>query len=130
MLYDYSGTQTFLNTLVVDDPGNCAILANGYYPTNVKGLKLPGDYYMIVRTVAGVTTIMKWGAVTDLAELPSGYKVEIKNFKYKEASIHREILLFLNDGQKSIYEAKIITKEEALLNTPKDYNYIATLERA
>ena len=129
MLYDYSGTRTFTATLEVDDPGNCAILANGYYPVG-KGIKLPGDYYMIVRTVDGMTTILKWGAVTDLTELVSGYSLDVKVFKYKEASIHREIQLFLNDGQKFIYDAKVIDKEEALKYTPKDYNYVATLERA
>jgi hypothetical protein len=58
MIYDYSGTKTFTASLEVDDPGNCAILANGYYPVG-KGLKLPGDYYMIIRTVDGITTVLK-----------------------------------------------------------------------
>lgn len=58
MIYDYSETKTFAASLVVDDPGNCAICANGYYPVG-KGVKLPGDYYMIVRTIDGVTTILK-----------------------------------------------------------------------
>ena len=129
MIYDYSGTKTFTASLVVDDPGNCAILANGYYPVG-KGLKLPGDYYMVIRTVDGITTILKWGAVTDLPDLPSGYNLDVKAFKYKESSIHREITLFLNDGQKFIYDAKVIDREEALAQTPKDYNYVATLERA
>ena len=129
MIYDYSGTKTFTASLEVDDPGNCAILANGYYPVG-KGLKLPGDYYMIIRTVDGITTVLKWGAVTDLPDLHSGYSLDVKSFKYKETSIHREIQLFLNDGQKFIYDAKVITKDEALANTPKDYNFVATLERA
>ena len=129
MIYDYSGTKTFTASLVVDDPGNCAICANGYYPVG-KGVKLPGDYYMIVRTIDGVTTILKWGAVTELAELVSGYSLDVKQFKYKEASIHREIQLFLNDGQKFIYEAKVIDIDTALEKTPKDYNFISTLERA
>ena len=129
MLYDYSGVKTFSATLEVDDPGNCAILANGYYPLG-KGLKLPGDYYMIIRTVDGVTTVLKWGAITDLTELPNGFSLDAKSFKYKESSIHREIQLFLNDGQKFIYDAKVIDRDEALTHTPKDYNYVATLERA
>ena len=29
MIYDYSGTKTFTASLAVDDPGNCAICANG-----------------------------------------------------------------------------------------------------
>ena len=129
MIYDYSGTKTFTASLVVDDPGNCAICANGYYQVS-KGVKLPGDYYMIVRTIDGVTTILKWGAVTELTELVSGYSLDVKQFKYKEASIHREIQLFLNDGQKFIYEAKVIDIDTALEKTPKDYNFVSTLERA
>ena len=128
MIYDYSGTKTFTASLVVDDPGNCAICANGYYPVG-KGIKLPGDYYMIVRTIDGITTVIKWGAVTDLTELVSGYSLDVKQFRYKEPSIHREIQLFLNDGQKFIYEAKVVTIDTALEKTPKDYNFVATLER-
>ena len=129
MIYDYSGTKTFTASLVVDDPGNCAICANGYYSVG-KGIKLPGDYYMIVRTIDGVTTILKWGAVTELTELVSGYSLDVKQFKYKEASIHREIQLFLNDGQKFIYEANVIDIDIAFEKTPKDYNFVSTLERA
>ena len=128
MIYDYSGIKTFTESLVVDDPGNCAIIAKGYYPI-AKGIKFPGDYYMVVRSVEGITTIMKWGAVTDLQGLPNGYSLDIKSFKHKESTIHREIQMFLNDGQKFIYEAKVISKDEALANTPKDTNFIATLER-
>ena len=129
MIYDYSGTKTFTASLVVDDPGNCAICANGYYPVG-KGIKLPGDYYMIVRTIDGVTTILKWGAVTELAELVSGYSLDVKQFKYKEASIHREIQLFLKKKKKFIYEANVIDINAALEKTPKDYNFVSTLERA
>ena len=84
---------------------------------------------MIVKTIAGKTTILKWGAVTDLEELPSGYSLDVKTFNYKEQTIHKEITLFLNDGQKYIYDAKVITEDEAFENLPKDYNYMATLER-
>ena len=128
MIYDYSGTNTFTASLMVEDPGNCAICANGYYSVG-KGIKFPGDYYMIVRTVDGIVTILKWGAVTELDELTSGYSLEVKQFKYKEASIHREIQLFLNDGQKFIYEAKVIDIDKALEFTPNMSNFIATLER-
>jgi len=129
MIYDYSGTKTFTASLVVDDPGNCAICASGYYPVS-KGVKFPGDYYMIIKTIAGQTTIIKWGAITDMADLPSGFSLDVKGFKYKESTIHKEINLFLNDGQKAIYEAKVITEDEAFENLPKDYNFTATLERA
>jgi len=127
-IFEYSATKTFTSVLEVEDIGNCAICANGYYPVG-KGLKFPGDYYMIVRSVDGITTIIKWGAVTDLPNLVSGYSLDVKQFKYKESSINREIQLFLNDGQKFIYEAHVIDEDEALKFAPKDSNYVATLDR-
>jgi hypothetical protein len=36
----------------------------------------------------------------------------------------------LNYGQKFIYEANVIDIDAALEKTPKDYNFVATLERA
>ena len=129
MIYDYNATKTFATTLVIDDPGNCAIIAHGYYSIG-KGAKFPGDYYMIVRTIDGMTTILKWGAVTDFTELANGFSLEVKQFKYKNTSVDREIQMFLNDGMKFIYEAEEIDPDKALESTPKDYNYVATLERA
>ena len=32
--------------------------------------------------------------------------------------------------EKFIYDAKVVEREEALAQTPKDYNFVATLERA
>lgn len=128
MIYDYNATKTFATTLVIEDPGNCAIIAHGYYSIG-KGAKFPGDYYMIVRTIDGVTTILKWGAVTDFTELPPGFCLEVKQFKYKNTSVDREIQMFLNDTMKFIYEAEEIDPDKALESLPKDYNYVATLER-
>ena len=68
--------------------------------------------------------------MTDLTELHGGFSLNTKDFKYKETSIHKEISLFLNDPQKSIYDAAVITEDEAFANLPKDHNFAATLERA
>jgi len=127
MLIDYSVVKAFNQTLEIDDPGNCAIIAHGTYRDGK--IKFPGDYYMIIKTVMGTVKIIKWGpSQPDLLELPGGFSLEIKCFKYKEASINREITLFLNDGMKEIYEAAVITQDEAISMLPKDYNYVATLE--
>lgn len=129
MIFEYSGTKTFNKLLEIDDYGNCAILAHGYYSVG-KGARFPGDYYMIVRTIDGITTILKWGAVTDFTELANGFSLEVKQFKYKDTSVRREIDMFLNDSMKFIEVSEEITIEKALESTPKDYNYVATLERA
>ena len=128
MLIDYSGTKTFEATLVVDDPGNCAVKAEGYYPV-AKGIKMPGTYYLIIKTVMGTTKVLKWGAIADPdGELPNGFDLNFKSFQYKEASILRELSLFLNDGTKAIYDAEVITIDDALNALPQDYNYVSTLD--
>ena len=128
MIYDYSGVKSFEATLIVEDPGNCAILAKGWYMVG-KGMKLPSDYCIIVKTIMGQTTIIKWGPIEpDLAELASGYNLSVKSFKYNNKTVDKEISLFLNDGQKFIYEAEVISEDEAFELLPRDYNFAATLE--
>lgn len=126
-LFDYSGVKSFEATLAIDDPGNCAIVAHGYYPVG-KGIKFPGDYYMIIKTIMGQTTFLIWGAMTDMPELPHGFDLTVKSVKYKEATIAREISLFLNDGMHFIYEAVEISQDEAFEHLPQDYNFASTLE--
>ena len=57
MLFDYSATRTFNQTLQIDDPGNCAIRGEGSFRDGK--IVLPGDYYMIVKTIMGKTTFIK-----------------------------------------------------------------------
>lgn len=129
MIFEYSGTRTFNKLIEIDDYGNCAVIGHGYYSLG-KGARFPGDYYLIIRTVDGVTTVLKWGAVTDFTELANGFSLEVKQFKYKDTSVKREVDMFLQDLTKAIEEAEEITMEKALEALPKDYNYVATLERA
>ena len=128
-IYEYNATKTFTAALEVDDPGNCAICAHGYYQI-APGIKMPGDYYMIFKTIMGQTTLLKWGPVTGMPDLPGGYSVSVTEFKYKESTIDRNIKLMLNDGLKFIYEAAEVKEDEAFAHLPKDYNFAATLERA
>ena len=128
MIYDYSGVKSFEATLIVDDPGNCAILAKGWYMAG-KNTKLPSDYCMIIKTIMGQTTIIKWGPIEeDLPALSSGYNLSVKSFKYNNKTVDKEISLFLNDGQKFIYEAEIIEVDNAFELLPKEYQFAATLE--
>lgn len=126
MIYDYSGTKTFAATLQIDDPGNCAIIAHGYYSIG-KGAKFPSDYYLLIKTTMGKTTAIKWGPIDDLEALPSGFSLDVKTFGYKEASVNKEIQLFLNDATSFIYDAVPITHEEALDALPEKSKYVATL---
>lgn len=127
MIVDYKAQRTYDATLQIDDPGNCAIMCHGSFRDN--RVTLPGDYYMIVATVMGRTTIIKWGPlVPDISELPNGYTLDVKSFNYKEPTIEREITMFINSPDKAIYEAETILVEEALEAIPTIDNYKATID--
>lgn len=109
MLIDYSATKTFSETLQLDDIGNCAIRCEGTYYEG----RLPnyGEYYMIVKTIMGKTSVIKFGpVVADFPYMLNSFEVNFKQFKYKESSIEKEIKLFLNDSKKGISKAEEVTE--------------------
>ncbi len=127
MIIDYSATRTFLESLVVDDPGNCAIYGAGSFRDG--RMVFEGDYYLIVKTVMGKTTFIKWGPVVpDLDTLPNTFKLEVKTSSYKESIVVNEIKGFINDSFKNIVKAEVITVWEALTKLPQKENFDATLE--
>lgn len=127
MIIDYNATRTFSDSLVLDDPGNCAIYCFGSFVDNK--VPFPGDYYMIVQTIMGKTTFIKWGPfIPDLPELPNTFKLEVKTINYKETAIKREIANFINEPSKNVEQASVISKEEALSKLPNEENYVCTLD--
>lgn len=127
MLFDYSATRTFNQTLQIDDIGNCAIRGEGSFRDGRAVFE--GEYYMIIKTIMGKTTFIKWGPlVPDLDVLPNTFKLEIKTTPYKEVTIAKEIQSFINDGFKNINNAEELLPEEALDYLPSTKNYMETLE--
>lgn len=127
MLFDYSATRTFNQTLQIDDIGNCAIRGEGCFRDG--RAVFSGDYYMIVKTVMGKTTFIKWGPLMpDFTALPNTFKLEVKTAAYKEATVAKEIQSFINDGLKGIHDAEELLPEEAIEFLPTPQNYLATLE--
>lgn len=127
MLFDYSATKTFTQTLQIDDPGNCAIYGEGNFKDG--RVTLPGDFYMIIKTVMGKTTFIKWGPlIPDLDALPNTFKLEVKTAPYKETTIVKEIQSFINDGFKGIQTAEELSVEEAIKFLPSEPNYDAILD--
>ena len=127
MIVDYNATKTFTESLVIDDPGNCAIYGFGSFRDGK--VLLPGDFYMIIKTIMGKTTFIKWGPMLpDITALPNSFKLEIKTSSYKESTIAKEIQGFINDSFKGIQSAEVLEVEEALDNLPDIDNFIATLD--
>jgi hypothetical protein len=126
MLFDYSATRTFNQTLQIDDIGNCAIRGEGSYRDG--RCIFSGDYYLLVKTIMGKTTIIKWGPLQpDLLALPNTFKLEIKTTPYKEPIIAKEIQSFINDGLKGIHNAEELLPEEAVEYLPNTQSYTETL---
>ena len=126
MLIDYNATKTFTQTLQIDDIGNCAIHGEGSFRDGK--VIFPGDYYMIVNTVMGKTTFIKWGPIMpDFTALPNTFKLEIKTSPYKEITVMKEIQAFINDGFKGIHDATEMLPEEAIDFLPNSANYAETL---
>ena len=129
MLVEYCATKTFTDALEIDDIGNCAIICHGFYRDGK--IKLPGDYALIIKTVMGIATVLKWGPIVDWTlDLQNGYSVTVKTLNFKEPALIREIQTFINDPMKDIREAKVVESDELFELLPKLENYIATLERA
>jgi hypothetical protein len=117
MLFDYQATKTFENTLQINDIGNCAIRCVGRYKDGK--VFLPGEFYLITKTIMGRTYLAKFGPmIPDIPYMQNTFDASYKIFAYKEATICREIELFLNDATRKITEAEEITDLEVFANFP------------
>lgn len=117
MLFDYQATKTFENTLQINDIGNCAIRCVGRYKDGK--VFLPGEFYLVTKTIMGRTYLAKFGPmIPDIPYMQNTFDASYKIFAYKEATICREIELFLNDATRKITEAEEITDLEVFANFP------------
>lgn len=127
MLIDYQANKTYEATLELEDFGNCAIIC---YSSDTYGSDhLPGNFCLIITTVMGETTLLKWGPFNlDLPGLPSGFDLSVKRFHFKESIIEKELKLFLNNPANNISEAMVIPIDEALSYLPNIDIFKASLE--
>ena len=105
MIFEYSIQKTFNEAIDVVDIGNTAL--------RCVGSKLD-EYYMILKTVMGKVSIMKFGPiVSDLEVLMNDFEVSYKKIDYKENLISKEVNKFINDFKKEITQVEEITEYEA-----------------
>ena len=115
MIFEYSATRTFNDSIDVVDIGNTALRC-----TNVK----LDDYYIIIKTVMGKVSILKFGPVCpDIEVLINDFSVSYKKMDYKEPSICKEIDKFINDFRKEINSIEEITEYEAWQAFPAVQQY-------
>ena len=119
MLFEYSVQKTFNQTIDVVDAGNTALKC-----TN----RNMDDYYIIIKTIMGKTSILKYRPVCpDLEILIDDFSVSYKKFDYKENSIHKEIDRFINDYKKDIETVEEITEYEAWEAFPNIQEYFENI---
>jgi hypothetical protein len=105
MIFEYSVQKTFNESIDVVDIGNTALRCTG---------KRMEEYYIILKTVMGKVSVIKFGPVTpDLEMLINGFTVDYKKFDYKESAIANEVNKFINDFKKEIAQVEEITEYEA-----------------
>ena len=110
MIFEYSVQKTFNESIDVTDIGNTALRCHGS--------KLD-FYYIILKTVMGKTSIIKFGPVMpDIEVLFNDFSVSYKKIDYKENLIEKEVDKFINDYKKEITLIEEITEYEAWQDFP------------
>lgn len=110
MIFEYSVQKTFNESIDVADIGNTALRCHGS--------KLD-FYYIIIKTVLGKTSILKFGPVMpDIDMLFNDFSVSYKKVDYKEILISKEVDKFINDFKKEITLVEEITEYEAWQDFP------------
>ena len=105
MVFEYSVQRTFNESIDVVDIGNTALRCTGS--------KLD-DYYIILKTVMGKVSIIKFGPVmSDIDILFNDFAVVYKKIDYKENLISKEVDKFINDFRKEITAVEEVTEYEA-----------------
>lgn len=115
MIFEYSVQKTFNEAIDVVDIGNTALRCTSDKLDN---------YYIIIKTIMGKTSILKFGPVCpDIEALLNDFSVSYKKLDYKEPSICKEIDKFINDFRKGISSVEEITEYEAWQDFPAMQQY-------
>lgn len=114
MIFEYSVQKTFNESIDVVDIGNTALRCHG---------SRLDFYYIILKTVMGKTSILKFGPVMpDIDVLFNDFTVSYKKIDYKENLIEKEVDKFINDYKKEITLVEEITEYEAWQDFPDIQN--------
>lgn len=114
MIFEYAVQRTFNESVDVVDIGNATL--------KCVGSKLD-EYYIILKTVMGKVSILKFGPVCpDIEVLQNDFSVSYKKIDYKEQAIFKEVDKFINDFRKEITSVEEITEYEAWQAFPDIHN--------
>lgn len=115
MIFEYSVQKVCNESIDVVDIGNTALRCTNSRLDN---------YYIILKTTMGKTSILKFGPVCpDVEVLLNDFTASYKKIDYKETSICKEIDKFINDFRKEINNIEEITEYEAWQDFPPVQQY-------
>lgn len=110
MVFEFSVQKTFNQSIDIVDIGDTALKCTNRHMDN---------YYIIIKTVMGKTSIIKFGPICpELEILLDNFSVSYKKIDYKETAISKEINKFINDFKKEIDTIVEITDYEAWQDFP------------
>ena len=105
MIFDYLRTTTALDTISLDDIGNCAVNA-----MNDSG----EEWFLIINTYEGWTETIEFGPlVVDADETKSYFNYDKFACDFSEKKISNTINKFLNNPKRSITQAFEVEKDFA-----------------
>lgn len=108
MTFEFHQQNIFTKQLDLVDIGDTAIYARG-----------KGQYYLIVKTIMGKTSIFKFGpCLPDMPVLLDGFTFSYKQMDYSEQKICKEIRSMLNDTKAEITQAEQIDPLTVLSRFP------------
>lgn len=108
MKFDYCKVTQSMDSLDIEDIGNCSLLA-----FNDTGQK----FILIIDTQLGTTRVFNYGPINiDLELLPRKVDCSFERLNYSESRIKIIIKNFLNNYMFKITQAQVIDKQEALNN--------------
>ena len=109
------------NSIDIDNIGDCAI--------ECFNEKLEYNYYILIDTDMGMSGIYTWGPVLeDNSMLLPDFTFNFTELEYKESKIIKNLNKYINNMNRGITHAKLISKKEALEHIPELAAYIPTGE--
>ena len=104
--FSYCPQKSYMGQLDVEDIGNCAIHIMAASPITMS----LDEYYMVIRTVRGRTSILQYGPRhIELKELPGKVFLSYQSFEYSPSKVGKCITSFLTDAPgKSVSAAETV----------------------
>lgn len=108
-VFKFDSQQNFMQEIELSDPGNVCL------HSETEG----DDAYLIVKTIMGRTTIIRFGPViAGWDVMPNCFNLYVKQFNYKDTKVNKEIDSFLNDSYLKAVAVTEVTLEEAIKAMP------------